>query len=204
LQRGLVEVGRELTKAKALISHGQFTAWVEQECGMTARTAQLILGAYRLVLKNEKFSHLGRSALFILGAADVPASAIAAIERQIVAGNVPRYTDVKDIVHKARVDQPSAVSVVLRMEHEPVKATVVDLGVHRALAQANAAIDEYNQDHDARQSVQNFRNSIKVADIAVMLSDSLDSGQVFRLVTMIRNAAPDATLAALADALETI
>jgi hypothetical protein len=46
-------------------------------------------------------------------------------------------------------------------------------------------------------------DGIKVADIAVMLSESLDSGQVFRLVTMIRNA-PDATLTTLADALEAI
>jgi hypothetical protein len=204
LRRSLLEVGHELTEAKALITHGQFTVWVERETGMTARTAQLILGAYRLCLKHEKFSLLGRSALFILGAADVPANAIVAVERQIAAGNVPRYTDVRDIVRKGHLDQPSAVSVALRMEHEPAKAMVIDLGVHRALAQAEAAIAEYQQDHERQQSVQDFRDGIKVADIAVMLSDSLDSGQVFRLVTMIRNAPSDATLTTLADALEAI
>lgn len=204
LQRSLVEVGRELTEAKALITHGQFTAWVEAQCGMTARTAQLILGAYRLCLKNEKFSLLGRSALFILGAADVPASAIAAIERLIAAGNVPRYTDVQDIVRKARIDQPrpSAVSVALRMEREPVKATVVDLSVYRGvLAEAEA---EAAQDHERQRHIQDFRGRVEVADIAVMLAGILDSGQLYRLCTMIRNARADATLTTLADALEAI
>jgi hypothetical protein len=37
-----------------------------------------------------------------------------------------------------------------------------------------------------------------------MLSAILASGQVFRLVTIIRNSPPDATLATLADALEAI
>jgi hypothetical protein len=211
LQRSLVEVGRELTEAKALITHGQFTRWVERECGMTPRTAQLILGAYRLVLKHEKFSLLSRSALFILGAADVPASTIVAIERLIEAGNVPRYTDVREIVHKARGAQPSPISVALRMEREPVKARVVDLDVYRTVAKgrdverrAEAAIAEAKQDHERQQRRQDFRDGIKVADIAVMLSDGLDSGQVFRLVTMIRNAPSDATLTMLADALEAI
>jgi hypothetical protein len=43
-----------------------------------------------------------------------------------------------------------------------------------------------------------------VADIAMILSTSLDSGQLFRLVTMIRNAPADAIPTTLADALEAI
>jgi hypothetical protein len=177
---------------------------VERECGLSPRTAQLILGAYRLCCKNEQFSLLGRSALFVLGAADVPANTIAAIERQIAAGDVPRYTDVANIVRTARANQPSPVSVALRMEREPDKAQVVDLGAHRSLAKARADIDEYHRDHETQQSIQDFLDRKGVAEIAVWLCGILDSGQVFRLTTMLRAAAADATLAELADAMDRI
>jgi hypothetical protein len=115
-------------------------------------------------------------------------------------GDTPRYTDVREIVHKARRDSPSPVSLASKMQHEPDKAAVVDLGVHRVLAEARAAIAEAEHDHEGQQRVQECRDQVKVADIAVMLSGILDDGQVFRL----RNTAPDATLAELAVALESI
>jgi hypothetical protein len=64
LQRSLMEAGCELTEAKDILSHGQFTAWVERETGLTIRTAQMIMSAYRLCLKNENFSLLPKSALY--------------------------------------------------------------------------------------------------------------------------------------------
>jgi hypothetical protein len=160
LQRSLVEVGRELTEAKRLVSHGAFGKWVERECGMTPRTAQMIMRAYRLCLKNEKFSLLGRSALFVLGATDVPANTIAAIERRIAAGDVPRYADVRDLVYEARVDLPSPVSLALKMNHEPAKAPVIDLREHRILARARNMLAE--AEHEGLfQRVQKFRDQIK-------------------------------------------
>ena len=106
LERSLVEVGRELTEANKILAHGQFAAWVERETGLSIRTAQLIMSAFRLCLKNENFSRLGRSALFVLGASDVPASAIAAVSRQIATGRVPRYVDTKEIVRAAKARRP--------------------------------------------------------------------------------------------------
>lgn len=206
LQHGLMEVGRELTEAKALLGHGEFGAWVEREVGMTARTAQMILGAYRLCLKNEKFSLLGKSALYLLGAPNVPANTRAAIEAQIEAGDIPRHFEVKRIVHAAtRVEHPNenAVNLAIRMEEPPTKAPVVDLHVYKVLSQTEAALADLDRE-GRKQHIQELRARGKVTDIAAMLDGILDSGQVFRLVTMIRNAPPDSTLEELADALEAI
>jgi Protein of unknown function (DUF3102) len=199
LQRSLLEVGRELIEAKADLSHGQFTAWVERETGLTARTAQMIMAAYKLCLKNENFSLLPKSALYILGAADLPPSTIAAIDRRIEAGDPPCVSEVRSIVHETQRSSP--VNIAIKMNEPPEKATVVDLAVHRVLAPVKVALAEAEQD-GLRERVQGFRDRIEIADIAVMLNGILDSRQVYRLVTMIRAAAPEATLNALADALE--
>ena len=81
LRRSLDEVGRELTEAKDLLNHGQFVDWVEHDVGMTARTAQHIMSAYRLCLKKRNFALLARSSLYLLGAADMPANTLAGCVR---------------------------------------------------------------------------------------------------------------------------
>jgi hypothetical protein len=54
----------------------------------------------------------------------------------------------------------------------------------------------------AREGLQEFRDRVDVAEIAIWLSAVLDDGQVFKLNTMLRNAPSDMTLDALADALD--
>jgi hypothetical protein len=202
LRRGLIEVGRELTEARKVLNHGQFTAWVERETGLTPRTAQLIMSAYRLVSKNESFSLLGRSALFLLGAHDLPAGTINLLKERIEQGDVPTYTEVRQIT---RAPKPNPLNLAIKMQEPSDKAAVVDLHVMRRLAQAKAdplRDPESPERRELEDSVQDTSDRIKVAEIAIMLNGILDSHQVFRLCTMIRNAAPEATLAALADALE--
>jgi hypothetical protein len=202
LHRSLVEVGRELIEAKAILSHGQFIKWVEAECGMTARTAQLIMGAYRLCLKYENFSHLGRSALFALGVSDVPPSTLIAVQRLIDAGNLPTYSDVRSLVHAAKADRLSPVSLAVAVENAPAQAHVVDLETHRVLAAVRSSLAA--ADPAVAESVEQFRGRVDVNEIAIWLAELLDDGQIFRLTTLLRAAPSDATLDWLADALEAI
>lgn len=108
LQRSLVEIGYELTQAKKLLTHGQFTDWVESETGLTIRTAQLIMRAYELCRRNENFSLLSKSALYLLGADGVAEAAISVVRERIAAGNVPRYVEVREIVQRAATDRTEA------------------------------------------------------------------------------------------------
>jgi hypothetical protein len=201
LKRSLVEVGRELTEAKAVLSHGQFAAWVERETGMSRRTAQRIMGAYRLCLKSDKLSLLGRSALFLLGSDDVPASTIRAIEKRIDAGEVPTRTDVESLLRRQDRERPSSVSLAIKMNEPADKATVIDLDVHREIAKANEHLAEAKHDEEEReQRRQQLKNQVGVADIAIALDETFNEQRKYRLITLMQKAAADSTIRELAEA----
>src|SRR5262249_44792067 len=120
LQRRVVEMGHELTEAKKHLTHGQFAAWVERETGLSIRTAQLIMRAHALCRENEKFSLLGRSALFALSAA--PVAAVTAVKERIAAGDVPRYKEVREIVKAERKPSPRPTTQVQIAKAEAVKS----------------------------------------------------------------------------------
>jgi hypothetical protein len=125
LRHSVIEVGRELTEAKALVTHGEFREWVERETDLTPRLAQLIMGAYRACLKNENFSLLPRSALYLLGAADLPADTLTAISERIDAGDVPDLGEVRVMVREGR-----RVPLPLKIHYEPGRRTVLDSEIH--------------------------------------------------------------------------
>jgi hypothetical protein len=145
LHRGLVEVGRELIEAKATLNHGQFGDWLEREVGMTPRTAQLIMRASALISKNENFSLLGRSALFLLTPSDVPAATRDAVARLVEQGAPPSYTEVRAMISAARRSKPNAVSLAIRVEQPPQKACIVDLATFRTIS----AVEETIKAHQA-------------------------------------------------------
>jgi hypothetical protein len=68
-----VEVGQELIEAKALVSHGHFVDWLG-EVGMAPRTAERVMAAAKLVLKNDKLSVLPKSSLYLLAGPAVTAA----------------------------------------------------------------------------------------------------------------------------------
>jgi hypothetical protein len=87
---------------------------------------------------------------------------------------------------------------------EPLdKATVVSLDVHREVAKANALIAEAKHDEEEReQRLQQLKNQVGIADIAIMLYETFNEQQIYRLITLIRKAEAGSTIGELADALE--
>jgi hypothetical protein len=202
LKHSLTEVGRELTEAKEQLSHGQFVQWVEREVGVSARTAQLVMSSFRLLAKNESFSHLSRSALYLLAAPDAPKQLVNRVERMVKAGEVPTYTAIRSMSQE--VKKINVVNLAIVMER-PDKADIVDLHVHRVLTHTHKLLAQGEADMAARrEEMEAFRDRIDVADIACMLSGVLDPHHVWRLTTMIRKAPEDLTLNMLADALAAI
>jgi hypothetical protein len=120
LQRGVIEIGHELTEAKKHLTHGQFAAWVKRETGLSIRMAQHLMRAHALCLKNENFSLLSRSALFALSAA--PIAAVTAVKEKIAAGDLPRYTEVREIVKAKRKPSPRPTTQVQIAKAEAKKA----------------------------------------------------------------------------------
>jgi hypothetical protein len=198
LKRNFIEVARELIAAKALLSHGQFIKWVSAETGLSARVAQLTMAAFKLVEKNENFSHLPKSALYLLSGGDVPTAAIAAIKRRLDDKEVvPSRTDIQRIINAAKTARPNPVNLALEIRHESKPATVIDLKTikrakaHEAIAKAREAIEG---------SVAEFKQDIAIADIAVMLIGVLTDVQAYTLIKLLRKV--EGSLEELASALE--
>jgi hypothetical protein len=69
----IVEIGRDLILIKETLRHGSFLPWIEQEFGMTARTAQNFMGvAEQFGDKYETVSHLPPKVLYALAAPSTP------------------------------------------------------------------------------------------------------------------------------------
>lgn len=201
LDRSLREVGRELIDAKGILNHGQFGDWLEREVGMSCRTAQLIMNASRLIEKNENFSLLGRSALFALGASDVPVATRAAVNRMIERGETPTCVAVKSMIAIDKQKRPNRMGVAIRAAAPPEKARVIDLETFRSLAVADGPIAVLADGEEGQNRIDDFRERMAVSELATIIGSLVDTRTMHRLVTLCR-AAPLLTLTDLADALE--
>lgn len=83
----IIENGRDLLKVKDRLKHGEFTAWVESELGMSARNAQTMMRAAEVAAEeSENFSLLQPTVALKLAAPSVPAEVRTAFVERAVAG----------------------------------------------------------------------------------------------------------------------
>jgi hypothetical protein len=99
----IVEIGRELRAVKQRLEHGQFLNWVEADCRLSARTAQLMMKAAEWAEgKNEIVAHLEPTAIYLLAAPSTPDS----IRRQVLSGlehgQRPTPRLIKDMIRAAK------------------------------------------------------------------------------------------------------
>jgi hypothetical protein len=121
LRRSLVEVGQELIEAKALISHGHFVDWLG-EVGMALRTAERVMAAAKLLLKNDKLSDLPKSALYLLAAPAVTAAMHEEVACLVEQDARPSVMAVRDMIAAAK--RPA-----ITVKEAPREATFIDLHV---------------------------------------------------------------------------
>ena len=62
----MLQLGRVLSQAKALVDHGDWQAWVEQNAGISMRWAQYCLSGYERYGENQDYAKLGKSKLQIM------------------------------------------------------------------------------------------------------------------------------------------
>jgi hypothetical protein len=84
-----IEIGRDLLAVKDRLEHGDFTAWVEDECGLKVRTAQRFMQAALLIAKNDKLSYLPVDGLTALSSPRAPKATVDGIIARIEAGARP-------------------------------------------------------------------------------------------------------------------
>ena len=77
----MAEAGALLLRAKALVSHGRFLAFVRQECGMHARKAQRLIGLTQFY---QKYSKMATWSFLSVSAAERIAEAKAPIQLRVI------------------------------------------------------------------------------------------------------------------------
>jgi hypothetical protein len=105
VKKASIEIGNELRRVKESLNHGQFTAWVEVEFGMSIRTAQRCMRIAEYTAKNDKLALLRANALQVLAASTTPDAARDEVVRQLDAGKSLRTRDVLGIIREARENQ---------------------------------------------------------------------------------------------------
>lgn len=98
----VIEVGHELLRVKERLNHGQFTAWVENECQLLMRTAQRAMRAAEMVGKYDKLSYLPPDGVLALAERSAPQAAVAAVIEEIEAGGRPSAADIRRRLREAK------------------------------------------------------------------------------------------------------
>jgi hypothetical protein len=101
----IIDIGNDLIAVKQRLEHGQFTAWVEAECGFTIRSAQkYMLAAEFAEDKSELSSFLSPNALYMLTAKSTPTSVATDIMARVEAGEAVTETTIKEMLETAKSD----------------------------------------------------------------------------------------------------
>ncbi len=88
LSRTIPEIGRHLLRAKAVLPHGRFEAWAEDELGFSSRTARNYMAAsVWLEGKPETLSALPPTVLYALAAPAAPQVVLDDVMARVEAGN---------------------------------------------------------------------------------------------------------------------
>jgi hypothetical protein len=98
-----LETGRQLTKVKPWFAHGDFTDWVESECGIGMRTAQKAMQVAKVVQKAPNLALLSIDALLAYAAVDkkgadnkgVPKRTLNRIVEKIDKGEIPTANEIR-------------------------------------------------------------------------------------------------------------
>jgi hypothetical protein len=102
--RDVIEVGRHLTEAKALVGHGGWLRWLECEFGWKDQTARNLMQMYQASLKSPNFgdSNLPLSALYMLAGPNTPSAAVEDVLARCRPGAALKVADVKQVIAKAK------------------------------------------------------------------------------------------------------
>jgi Protein of unknown function (DUF3102) len=115
----VIEIGNELRHAKARLPHGAFLAWAEHEIGISARAAQLYMSASAWIKnRDEKFSRLPISIIYLLAARTTPAEIADEFARKVAMDAPVTYAGIRERIEAVRQAKRQAVAAAGRAEDE--------------------------------------------------------------------------------------
>ena len=98
----IVEIGQGLLSVKAETAHGTFIYWVENDCGLTRRSAQNYMRVAAFVAdKSASVALLSPAVLYRLAAKSTPAEIVSAVLRLVDGGLIPTEFQVAQLFASA-------------------------------------------------------------------------------------------------------
>jgi len=184
-----LDVGRQLTTVKALLPHGQFTAWAEAELGITTRTAQNLMAAAGFVEgKPESVSLLPPTILYKLAAPSAPPELVqdvveaAAAEAPLGAQSIKQRLEIAQLTRRKAAQHEKALKKAQRRNSKltPEQFNARQDQERRRL-EAQEAKQQAEQDRKHQERVARWRPIAEriahaVADDTAMVRTMLGSG----------------------------
>jgi Protein of unknown function (DUF3102) len=107
MSEDIIEIGRELRAVKRRLKHGHFLDWVEKECELSRRTAQLMMRAAEWAeAKCEIVAHLEPAAIYLLAAPSTPETVRQEVLSRLEEGQKPATQRVKDMIRATKEKRP--------------------------------------------------------------------------------------------------
>lgn len=106
LKGSIVDVGRCLQRVKDQLDHGQFSAWIAAEFGMSLRTAERLMTAAKWAKdKSDIVSALSATEIYLLSAPSSPKEAVAEITERVRAGEALSPKAVRELFAASNSDR---------------------------------------------------------------------------------------------------
>jgi hypothetical protein len=142
-----IETGKDLLAAKAIVEHGSFGAWLQENFGWSISTAQNYMNATKLAAENATVGKMKPAAIIALAAPNVPETVKAEVLADLDTGKIPTPKEVKAKIADAKAASASNAHVgkakAETAEQPPDDSKLIAhlqaVGLDRAIAAFNAA-----------------------------------------------------------------
>lgn len=176
----MIETGRDLAAVKASTEHGTFIAWVEAECGIHPRMAQMYMRAAEWAEANTKLiSHLQPTAVLKLSGKSTPADVVATVTERIENGEAVTPTTVEGLLREAREEK--------KEQERLAKEAALPKRTREARA-AREAREAKERDEDHRKRAEEKEGAARESDeLAGILVRHLDNEILEHVKSLLLN-----------------
>lgn len=176
----MIETGRDLAAAKEGTEHGTFLSWVEAECGISPRLAQMYMRAAEWAGENTKLiSYLQPTAVLKLSGKSTPADVVATVAERIENGESVTPTAVEVLLREAREEK--------KEQERLAKEAAVPKRTREARAARLAREAQERDEWYERQTEERGKAARESDELADILVRQLDHKTLERVKSLLLN-----------------
>lgn len=175
--QAVVAIGQNLLAVKARLPHGAFLPWLQQEFGMTRRTAVHFMHvATRFAGKWEMISHLPLAVLYELASPSTSDAIVAQVEEHTLPATLPAIQEAKQAEREARAQAAEAEAQVTTLQQELIVARADSLQAQHTVSRLTDELTSLHQ--QIEQGSKQDRAPVSVLSEAAQLQMSTLTKQI--------------------------